>query len=61
MNSKVIKSYCKRNNIGIYCNIFLRTYSVKQGDVKLYQSSDYQDCLDFITNLYINGKIRRGN
>lgn len=56
MNSKVINSFCRKYNIWIYVNTNMNKYSVRQNDVMLYQSSDYQDCVDYITEVIINDK-----
>lgn len=56
MNSKVINSFCIKYNIWIYVNTNMNKYSVRQNDVMLYQSSDYQDCVDYIKEMIINDK-----
>nr|DAU33647.1 MAG TPA: hypothetical protein [Caudoviricetes sp.] len=56
MNSKVINNFCRKYNIWIYINTNMNKYFVTQNDVILYQSSDYQDCEDYITEMIINDK-----
>lgn len=56
MNSKVINAFCRKYNIWIYINTNFDKYFVRQNDVILYQSIEYEDCLDYITEVIINDK-----
>lgn len=56
MNIRMIKKYCLANNIHLYYNKEDLVYLVKQNDVTLYQSIEYEDCLDYITEVIINDK-----
>ena len=50
---KLIK-YCKQNDIGIFFSNAV--FQVKCKDAVLYQSSDYADCLEYISEMMIVDK-----
>ena len=50
---KLIK-YCKQNNIGIY--FANAVFQVKCKGAVLYQSSDYADCLEYLSEMMIVDK-----
>ena len=53
MMKRIIK-YCKQNEIGIFFSNAV--FQVKCKGVILYQSSDYADCLEYISEMMIVDK-----
>lgn len=56
MNSKIIKEFCLRNDIRLYYCQSEDNFKVFQGSTILYVSNSYINCIDYITELLINGK-----
>lgn len=53
MMKRLIK-YCKQNDIGIFFTNAV--FQVKCKDAVLYQSSDYADCLEYLSEMMIVDK-----
>lgn len=56
MNSKDIYNFFKNNNILFYYDFYIDKFIIRQNDVILYQSSIFNECLDYFREVILNDK-----
>ena len=56
MNSKDIYNFFKNNNILFYYDFYIDKFIIRQNDGILYQSSIFNECLDYFREVILNDK-----